>query len=399
MRRSIVFLLLLASGFSSSSSAAEKSAKESPPDPKVEKSWIEHGRTAAERDRLRNIMKEGIERGLVPGGSVLVMHRGEVIFREAFGVADLKSKAPFTVEAPCRIASVTKPHTSTLIAMLVEDGLLKWDDPVDKHLPFFKGLKVRGAGEAKRTPVLSELLSHTAGFPGNVVTKAGDWPIRRDGTLGHVVEDIAAKGLVAQPGAAYAYTGLGYLVAGRIAEVVTGQEFAALMQKRLLDPIGAKDAGFRPAAEVRAKIPTPYERKAGKLELVDVATKMETAWDIPNPGGGLISTLDDVAKLALLHRNKGLVGDKRLVAEDSLRQLYKPQPGSRKAGYALGFHVEKLGSDGYGTRVRHVGASGPILEIDFENDLAVIVFTQVPQSAQLRDRVIQETYKIFGVPE
>ncbi|OAI52035.1 hypothetical protein AYO47_06610 [Planctomyces sp. SCGC AG-212-M04] len=366
-------------------------------DPQAEQAWLDHGRTPAERDRIRAVMTEGINRKLVPGGSVLILHRGDVVFREGFGVADLETKRPFSIDAPCRIASVTKPHTSTLMAMLVEEKLVAWDDPVDKYLPEFKGITVRGQGPAKRTPLIRELLSHTAGFPGNQVTKAGRWPIRREGPLSEIVKDIATKGLVAEPGQQYAYTGLGYMTAGRVMEVVTGKEFSELMTQRLLQPIGATHAGFLPSEEVRSKIPSPYDRASGELKPIDVAERMESAPNVPNPGGGLVATLDDVAKLALLHLNKGKVGDRQLVAEASLRALYRPQPPSRGDGYGLGLNTMKLGRDGYATRVRHVGASGPIVEIDFKNDLAVIVFTQVPQSAQLRDRVIQETYRVFGV--
>lgn len=368
-------------------------------DATAEKAWLEHGRTPADRDRIRAIMAEGVDRKLVPGGSVLILHKGEVVLREGFGVADLDSKRPFTIDAPCRIASVTKPFTSTLMAMLVEEGLLSWDDPVDKFLPEFKGITVRDRGAAKRAPLIRELLSHTAGFPGNQVTKAGRWPIRREGPLGEIVKGIAAKGLVAEPGQAYAYTGLGYMSAGRVAEVVTGQEFSALMTKRLLEPIGADEAGFLPSDQVRSLVPTPYDRAGGTLKAINIAERMESAMNVPNPGGGLVATLDDVSRLALLHLRRGKVGDKQIVAEASLRALYKPQFGSRPDGYALGFNTQKIGPDGYARRVRHVGASGPILEIDFEHDLAIIVFTQVPQSAQLRDRVIQETYRVFGADD
>jgi CubicO group peptidase (beta-lactamase class C family) len=366
-------------------------------DPKAEQAWLDHGRTEAERDRIRGVMTAAIDRKLIPGGSVLILHRGDVVLREAFGVADLETGRPFTIDAPCRIASVTKPHTSTLMAMLIQEGLLAWDDPVDKYLPEFKGITVRGQGPAARTPLIRELLSHTAGFPGNQVTKAGRWPIRREGPLSDIVKDIAAKGLVAEPGQKYAYTGLGYMTAGRVMEVVTGKEFSELMTQRLLQPIGAAHARFLPPEEVRSQIPSPYDRAGGSLKPINVAERMESAPNVPNPGGGLVATLDDVARLALLHLNKGKVGDRQLVAHDSLRALYVPQPGSRGDGYGLGFNTMKLAPDGYATRVRHVGASGPILEIDFKNDLAVIVFTQVPQSAQLRDRVIQETYRAFGV--
>ena len=116
-----------------------------------------------------------------------------VVFREAFGVADLDTKKPFTVDAPCRIASVTKPHTSTLLAMLVDQGKLSWDDPVDKYLPQFAKLTVKGKGPASRSPKIRELLSHTAGFPGNDERRTDGPGFRTDGTLAQAVDSISTN--------------------------------------------------------------------------------------------------------------------------------------------------------------------------------------------------------------
>jgi CubicO group peptidase (beta-lactamase class C family) len=116
-------------------------------------------------------------------GALLIIHRGEPVFREGFGVASLENGKPFTIDAPSRIASVTKPHTSTLIAMLVEQGKLAWDDPVDKYLPTFAGIAVRDKGPATRTPKIRELLSHTAGFPGQPAIDSGRWKIKTTCTL------------------------------------------------------------------------------------------------------------------------------------------------------------------------------------------------------------------------
>ena len=85
-------------------------------DPAGESTWSVHGFSAAQRSQLREAWQWGIENRFVPGGAMLVVHRGEVIFREAFGVADLETKQPFPVDAPCRLASVTKPHTATVFA-------------------------------------------------------------------------------------------------------------------------------------------------------------------------------------------------------------------------------------------------------------------------------------------
>lgn len=367
----------------------------------VEQSWLDHGFTAAQREEIRSAFRWGIEQKFVPGGALLIIHRGEPVFREAFGMADIESGRPFTVEAPCRIASLTKPHTTTLLAMLVEQGKLSWDDPVDKYLPSFTGVTVRGKGPAARTPRIRELLSHTAGFPGQPAIESGKWSIKPDGTLADAVADLPRQGLAAEPGSAYAYTGLGFMVAGRIAEIITGKEFGALMAERLLGPIGATTATFYPTEELMAKIPTAYERKDGNFTKLDLARRAEAAAKFPNPAGRLISTLDDVGRFLLLHRNRGVADGKRLLRAESLQALYQPQPATPatgQQGYGLGFNVLKVDANGVGVRVRHIGASGTLGQVDFENDLLFVFLTQVPQTETLpfRDRVLRAIYSVFS---
>jgi CubicO group peptidase (beta-lactamase class C family) len=359
--------------------AQETSTTPAVRDAKAEEAWLRHGFTVAQRESIRAALQRGIEQKFVPGGALLITHRGEPIFREGFGVASLETQRPFTIDAPCRIASVTKPHTSTLIAMLVEQSKLSWDDPVEKYIPAFAGISVRDKGSATRTPKIRELLSHTAGFPGQTAIEAGQWKIKTDGTLADAVAELPAQGLAAQPGTVYAYTGLGYMVAGRIAELVTGKEYGALMKEMLLEPIGATTATFYPSDELKAQMPTMYERKAGELVKVDLASRPRAAAAYPNPAGSLVSTLDDVARLLMLHRNHGQAGGKQLVKPETLAALYERQPATGRTGYGLGFNVLKVNAKGEGVRIRHTGASGTFAQLDFENDLILVLLTQVPQ--------------------
>jgi CubicO group peptidase (beta-lactamase class C family) len=364
--------------------------------------WAAHGFSAAQRSQLREVWQWGIENRFVPGGAMLVVHRGEVIFREAFGVADLETKPPFPVDAPCRLASVTKPYTATLLAMLVEQGKVGWDDPVNKFLPQMAKLTVREKGPAARPPKIRELLSHTAGFPGNSERRSGATRVRTGGTLVEAVDEIARAGLVTEPGTAYAYTGFGYMVAGRVAEVVTGREFAALMREKLLAPLGAIGVVFLPSASaaLKARMPTRYERIDGTLQRADEAGADEAGVGFPNPGGGLVATVDEVAKFLLLHRNHGLVDGVRLVAPESLQALYRPQPMTGREGYGFGFNVLRTDASGIGDRMRHNGASGTSVLIDFKADLLVVVLTQVPTKQRLPfgNRLNQVIDTVFPSP-
>ncbi len=350
-----------------------------------ESAWRAHGFTSAQRAALRAVWHWGIAEKFVPGGAMLVIHRGDTVFREAFGVADLATGRPFTVDSPCRLASVTKPFTATLLARLVEEGRLGWDDPVDKFLPAFAALEVRGQGRAPRAPTVRELLSHTAGFPGNDERRAGAVDIPPEGTLAEVAAALARSGLVRPPGSGYAYSGFGYMVAGRVAEVAAGREFPALLQEKLLTPIGAPQAVFLPAAStaVRERMPTMYDRIDGRLVPAAAAGREEAAVKFPNPGGGLVASLDDVGRFLLLHRNRGGVDGQALLQPATLRDLYIRQPATPREGYGLGFNLLHTGPDGTTDRVQHTGASGTLAWIDFERDVLVVVLTQVPTKQRL----------------
>ena len=371
-------------------------------DPVGETAWLAHGFTAAQRESLREVWRWGILEKFVPGGAMLIVHRGETVFREAFGVADLATGRPFTVDAPCRLASVTKPFTATLFARLVEEGRLAWDDPVDKFLPQFAALEVRGQGRAKRAPLIRELLSHTAGFPGNDERRAGAVDIPPESTLAEVAAALARAGLVREPGSGYAYSGFGYMVAGRVAEVATGREFAALMHEQLLEPIGAGRAVFQPSAsaDLRTRMPVMYDRTDGRLVPAAAAGREDAAVKFPNPGGGLAATLDDVGRFLRLHRDRGVAAGTPLLQPASLRALYARQPATNREGYGLGFNLLHAGPDGVADRVQHTGASGTLAFIDFQRDLLLVVLTQVPtkQRQPFGNRLNQAVAAIFPPP-
>src|SRR5690606_34252309 len=128
--------------------------------------------------------------------------------------------------------------------------------------------------------------------------------INTRGTLADAVASLGKVGLAAEPGSTFSYGGTGYIVAGRIAEVVTGEEFNRLMRDRLLKPIGATSATFKPSDEIRSAMATPYDRRGGRFTPITAAERGRFGADFLNPGGGLVSTLDDVGKFVLLHRNQ-----------------------------------------------------------------------------------------------
>ncbi|MCB1120742.1 MAG: beta-lactamase family protein [Verrucomicrobiae bacterium] len=360
--------------------------------PLPEGSWTDHGLNAAQQNAIRFAFQRGINEQFIPGGSLMIIHEGEVIMKEGFGLADLESKKPFHPDAPCRIASLTKPHTATMLAILADQGKLSFTDPVSKYIPAFKDMKVRGKSDKAKPITLAQCLSHTAGFASNDQLKAGEFTLNWDGSLKEVVEELATHALFYEPATQYGYGRLGYMTAARVAEIATGKRYETIMDELLFKPIGATASNFDYESRIE-EIPTPYVRSKNGL----VIRTGEREGTVINPGGSLITNMDGVARLLMLHRNRGKVDGREIVSPEVLKQMYVSQPGRGKATYGFGFNIMKQRADGSSRRIQHTGAAGTIGIVDFDLDLIVIVFTQVPQiqTNQWRGPLLKTIFETF----
>src|SRR4051812_38280646 len=144
------------------------------------------------------------------------------------------------------IASMSKPITAALLMLLVDEGKVNLDDPVEKYLPEFKAVVVASAkgkeGQQPRPPghkiTVREILSHTSGLP---FKSPQEQPTLDELTLKDAAASYAKTPLLFEPGTKYQYSNAGINTAGRIIEVVSGMPYEVFLQRRLLDPLGMKD--------------------------------------------------------------------------------------------------------------------------------------------------------------
>ncbi len=368
-----LLLLLLAT-----MATAQENTKSTSDDP-----WLRAGKTDAQRTELRRTLRQGVVRGDVAGGALLILYKGQPVFREGFGWADVEGKRKFTPDLPCRIASMTKPTTATVLLLLSVQGKLSLDDQVDKHLAEFESWE--------DAPTIRQLLSHTSGLPGQDERDAADKD--SGGTLAGVVRNIARMGPVSRPGIRYRYSRLGFDVAARIAEVVTGSEYALLARTLLFEPLGMNQTRFRPNRATIGKMPTRYRRRGGQLigSWLDMVCPKPAAY--VSAGGGLVSTLDDLARFFRMHATGGMHGQTRITPRERLRELYVYQPGAKS--YGLGFNLQ--GKQPV-RRIQHGGASGTLGWVDLANDVVAIVLTQtVSRDSRGFQRKVQRAVdKVFG---
>jgi len=337
-------------------------------------------------------LQKFVDDGTIAGAVTLVAHRGKTISLEAVGYADLAARAPMRTDNLFWIASMTKPITATAVMMLQDEGKLSVEDPIEKHLPEFKGQwmiaeKGKDALTLKRPPrpiTLRDLLTHTSGL-GNL-----DAP-RPDCSLAELVMAYSQKPLEFVPGSKWSYCNAGINTLGRIVEIVSGQPYAEFLEQRLFRPLGMKDTTFWPTERQARRIAKSYQpgKDGHSLEETSVfflkgplTSRTRTAF----PAGGLYSTASDLTKFYQMVLNGGIVGNRRYLSEAAVKQMTTTQTGDLKTGFVdgmsfgLGWGVVKqptgvtavLSPGTFG----HGGAYGTQGWIDPQRELVLVMMIQ-----------------------
>lgn len=361
------------------------------------------------RAAIRAEIEAVINEGYYPGISVLLIHRGKVIMCEAHGVVDLESKKPFTVDQLCWLASTGKLFTATLMASLVDDGLLTFDDPIAKTFPEFAEIRLHDGSKPKQPVRLRHALSHTSGIPNDNWLKSEkqldkNSPELKDYVFPQTPQDFVNSclklGLVVEPGTRMMY-GRPIDLSACVAEKITGKTFIELMQERVFQPLNLKHSTIQPTkAELKQLAPLYQSDKAGVFEPdnfgLEVAARQNQG--LSTAGGGVYSTLDDIGTLMQLHLNRGVHNGKQLIDAQVLQQLYQPQPGTN-GRYGLAFQIKDSKVNGNSRILSHPGYSGPVAWVDFERGLVGVLLMQsnTVNRTKHHDRIIDTIYRYIPV--
>jgi len=319
---------------------------------------------------LAPVLQPFVDSNSLAGAVVLVANKDKILALEAVGYADVENKTPMTTDSLFWIASQTKPITATALMLLVDEGKVKIEDPVEKYLPEFKDIMFKG--EKPKSPItIRQILSHTSGLPFSTPQES---PTLDKLTIKESVASYVKNGLVSEPGTKYQYSNAGINTAGRIIEVVSGMSYEDFLDKRLFGPLGMKDTTFWPSEEQVKRLAKVYKVSADKkgLEASKITALQYPLTDRkrqPMPGGGLFSTASDVAKFCQMLLNNGKVGDKQLLSEAAVKALTTKQtPDSLKDSYGLGFTV--------GGTFGHGGALATNMTIDPKRGLVTVWLVQ-----------------------
>ena len=286
---------------------------------------------------MRDVLAGYVERGEVPGLVALVSRRGEVHV-ESIG---------YERDTIGRMASMTKPIAAAAACILVEEGVLRLDDPIDAFVPELANLRVLRSIDAAvddtvaadRPITLRDLLAFTLGT-GFVVAMPGTYPIQdamqNSGTLEAMsrrrlspeeyLRRLSALPLVHQPGDSWMYN-TGSDVLGVLLARAAGHSFGELLRDRIFEPLGMKDTGFWVPAEAAGRLPAAYTPTEEGLKVEDAAQDGEFS---RRPGfesgaGGLVSTVDDFLRFAGMLLGGGALEGHRIMARPSVEAMTTDQ--------------------------------------------------------------------------
>jgi len=326
------------------------------------------GMSAALTARLDSLILAAIADSAAPGAAVAVGRHGRLVHLRGYGRIDWAADAPAVTDSTLYdMASLTKVIATTTAAMILEEeGRLVLDRPVREYLPEFDD--TAKAGITVRT-----LLTHRSGMD----------PVhglyREYRGREQYLEQINLRPPRRPPDTQTSYSDWNMILMQLVAERITGQTLNAFLEERVFGPLGMRDTGYRPAAELKPRIALTeiMEWRGGKVwgEVHD-----ENAWALGGVAGhaGLFASARDLAVFARMMLNGGEYGGVRIVRPETVARWMAaqvPGPGGRALGWEKPYRGSSAGRYLSPWSIGHTGFTGTSIWIDPHADLFVILLT------------------------
>ncbi|MBV9124476.1 MAG: beta-lactamase family protein [Planctomycetes bacterium] len=351
----------------------------------------EEDRPSVPQRNVADSLQPFVNRHILAGAVTLVASKDKILQIGAVGYADVAAKKPMHTDDLFWIASMSKPITAAALMMLVDEGQVHVDDPVEKYLPEFHGQMVAVEEDADHVllkkpahPItVRNLLTHTSGLPfmSRVEHRIDTLPLRE------AVLSYALSPLKFGPGTRYEYSNAGINTVGRIIEVVSGMPYEEFLQKRLLKPLGMKDTTFRPTEAQVQRLARSYKAKPGHSGLEEIPINQLTypltsTNRYPCPAGGLFSTAADLSCFCRMILAQGIFEGRRYLSPEAIQQMTTTQTPDKPGmpSYGFGWSVEKSSPGGKGLlspgSFGHGGAYSTQMWIDPQKQLVLVLLVQ-----------------------
>ncbi len=372
--------------------------------------------------KIAGALQPFVDNGTLAGAVLLVASPDKVLSVDTVGYADVGAKTPMQPDALFWIASMSKPITAAGLMILVDEGKVQLDDPVEKYLPEFRGQMVTDEAGGDRTvlrkPVhpitVREVMSHTSGLP---------FMSPFEQARGHIdtlplqtaVVTYGLGPLKTDPGTKYDYSNAGINTGGRIIEVVSGMPYEEFLRQRLFEPLGMKDTVFLLTPELQARLAKTYKPGPNNMGLEEkgidqLSYPLTSDERYPCPGGGLFSTAADCAAFCQMVAGGGMRDGKRYLSEAAVREMTSTQTGklldaNGEGGYGLGWQTSRKnpGPDGpvIPGNCGHGGAYSTNMSIDPVRRLITVYMVQHagypgPDGGKVHGAFVNAAVEAFG---
>ena len=331
---------------------------------------------------LDRLIDKAIDEGRIPGLAMGIVYKGQVIYLKGFGVREAGKPDLVDPATVFQLASMSKAVSSTIISSLVNDGYVKWDDPVVKHDPEFEMY------DPAVTPqvTIGDVFAHRSGLPGGA---GNDLEF-----IGYKQKAILERLRLLKPAyefrKGYEYSNFGLTEGATAAAKATGERWSAVAQDRLFEPLGMTQTSMR------------YEDFVKREDRAHLHILVHHQWtpaltrdaDAQAPAGGASSSIRDLVKWVILELANGQYDGKHLISKEALEMAWTHQAengSSVRTGqptyYGFGWVLDYL-EDGV-LRVAHSGAfsqgAGTNVTLIPSQDLGIVVLgnafpTGVPEA-------------------
>ena len=333
----------------------------------------------------------------VPGIAVAIVKDGKIVHTKGYGVKSIMTNEKVDANTLFGIASNSKAFTSAALAMLVDEGKIKWDDKVVKYLPNFKMYNEYVTNEF----TIRDLLTHRSGLG----LGAGDlmiWPDGSDFTAQDIIQNLQYLKPVSAFRTQYDYDNLLYIVAGEVIHVASGLPWCDFIEQRIMKPLEMNNSA---ASFLRLKDSTniiaPHVPIDGKLKVIKRYQNQ-----LFDAAAGIYSSVNDLSKWTIMQMNNGQYGaeNKQLFSKKEHNEMWqlqtiipvnpKPPYNTHFSGYGLGWFLSDV--KGY-KQVTHTGGlEGIVTQVTLipELNLGIIVLTNQQSGAAFRaiTNTIKDSY-------
>jgi CubicO group peptidase (beta-lactamase class C family) len=273
--------------------------------------------------RFDAMLKQGVRENHISGLAIGIVLDGKLAYTRGFGQAALGGAGrPVTPDTLFDMASITKPFVATAIMQLVEQGKIDLDAPVIKYLSYFRLADPRCVAITVR-----QMVTHTSGMPD--LTEE-EWNISTqhqndDGALERSVRSLKGKKLLWNPGAHFAYSNIAFDVLGDVIAKVSGMTFEDYVEQKILKPVGMVSSTLLLKEADPNKLASGYTKNKSPNAVTAEPVLVPYPYDRSHgPSGDLISSVNDMARWAMVNLNRGELDGQRILKNSTYDVMWKP---------------------------------------------------------------------------